>query len=342
MFTLVSPDQSTVPFPEKDGEVPCRFGYPVFQKSGVVDLLGNGNDLALEATAEHYSAQWGPEVAFLDFIERNPKALQFMPSGRLGWPGLFDRIRERSRDRLTLVFDAGCGYGGIFSRLFADRVPEHLGYLGADIHLALSAIKRPAGVPLSIARFVRWDISRPLPVVQQFDYVICRNALMHTPDPPRTLRSLAARLKRGGTIAVSVYARKPLLREIVDDGLRARIVPLATPEALALARQFTSLARDLQASSGKIVISDDLPFFGIKRGEYGIHEFLYDNIIKCWHNPTFGEKYSDIVNFDWYHPPYAYRFMRDEIVGWFEELGLRVTVAESIPAQHYIEAVKKA
>jgi SAM-dependent methyltransferase len=339
MFILVSPDMSTVPLPANDGEIPCRFGYPVFQKDGVADLLGSG-DLPIQATAKHYTEQWGPEIAFCDFIEQNPAALQSMPSGQLGWPRLFARLRERACDQATVVFDAGCGYGGIFRELFAQPVPKHLAYLGADIHRALSFIKRPSEVPLSIARFVRWDISEPLPFTQLFDCVICRNALMHTLNPAKTLRSLVVRLAPAGTIAVSVYARKPLLREVVDDALRARIIPLAADDALTLARQFTRLGRDLQASDGKIIICQDLPFLGIRRGEYSVHDFLYNHVIKCWYNAAFGEKYSDVVNFDWYHPPYAYRYTRDEIVKLFEELGLRINEVQSIPAQHYIEATK--
>lgn len=339
MFNLSLPDGTTIPLPERDGVISTAFGFAQTQAGGVADLLGPGG-IPRNTTADHYTEQWGPDINFLQFIKANPQALQHMPSGQMGWPALFKRIREDAMRRTVLVYDAACGYGGIFAQLFADPVPTGLHYIGADIHGSLATIERPSAVPLSRARFVRWDISRPLPIAERFDYVICRNALMHTPDPARTLDSLRARLTGGGCIAVSVYARKPLLREIIDDALRDRIVPMPQNEAFALANQFTKLGRDLRASLGKIVIEQDLPFFGIKAGSYDIQTFIYENIIKCWYNDVFGERYSDVVNFDWYHPPYAYRFTLDEITGLFERGNLKVVTTHSTPAQHYVEAVR--
>jgi SAM-dependent methyltransferase len=339
MFNLRLPDGSTVPMPATDGVISTAYGYSQRQKDGVANLLDDGNEMP-NTTAEHYTQQWGPGISFLQFIKTNPQALSHMPSGQLGWPDLLSRIRSEANKRDILVYDAACGYGGLFSQLFAEPAPQRLRYLGADIHNSLATIERPANLPLATARFVRWDISRPLPVAELFDYVICRNALMHTPDPPKTLGNLVDRLAPNGTIAVSVYARKPLLREIIDDALRERIIPLPPAEAITLANQFTLLGRDLRKSPGRIVIQHDLPFFGIKAGEYDIQTFIYNHIIKCWYNDVFGEYYSDVVNFDWYHPPYAYRYTHDEICSLFLDLGLKITKTNSTAAQHYVEAVK--
>jgi SAM-dependent methyltransferase len=341
MFHLNLPDHSTVPLPDEDAEISIGPGHSVRQKNGVVDLMDAETETRNQ-TSDHYTEQWGEGVGFLSFIEANPHALAHMPSGQLGWPDLLKRIRVESETRDILVYDAACGYGGIFSQLFAEPPPLRLRYLGADIHKSLSSIKRPNGLPLSKARFIRWDISKPLPIAEKFDYVICRNALMHTPDPKETLRSLIGSLAPGGVIAVSVYARKALLREIIDDALRERITKLPTSEALALARQFTLLGRDLRNSPARITINQDLPFLGIKAGEYPVQAFIYDHIVKCWYNDLFGEKYSDIVNFDWYHPPHAYRFDRSEILALFEQFKLRVVRTDSISAQHYLEATRIA
>jgi SAM-dependent methyltransferase len=337
MFKIVLPSRSTIPLLDQDGKVSEDFGYPVFQKDGVVDLLGR-DDTAAELTARHYDLQWNREIDFLSFLKGNPEALRYMPSGQLGWPELIGRIRAQAKDRPILVYDAACGYGGLFTELFAAPIPEGLAYLGADIHANLADIKRPDGVSQAKARFVRWDISKPLPIAEKFDYVICRNALMHTADPKATLRSLAESLAPRGNIAVSVYARKALLREMLDDALRERITKMSSNDAFALAHQFSCLGRDLQQSLGSIVIKEDLPFFGMRAGQYGIQEFVYQYILKCWYNQIFGEKYSDVVNFDWYHPPHAHRFTKDEILDLFGELGLHVVREDSMPAQHYVEA----
>jgi SAM-dependent methyltransferase len=338
-FNLVCADNSTVPLPEKDGEILAKFGYAIRQKNGIADLLPDG-DKMMDRTADHYSEQWGEKIDFLSFIKANPDALQHMPSGQLGWPDLLTRIRMESEANEVFVYDAACGYGGIFTQLFAAPLPCHLRYLGVDIHKSMSNIERPPGVPLSAARFVRWDISKPLPIAEKFEYVVCRNALMHTAHPKETLRSILASLIPGGTIAVSVYARKALLREIVDDNLRQSITALPKDEALKLARQFTLLGRDLQESHGLILIKQDLPFLGIKAGSYQIQGFIYDHIIKCWYNNMFGEKYSDIVNFDWYHPPYAYRFSESEAIDLFSSLNVKIVRTCTIPSQHFIEATK--
>ena len=340
MFSLLLPNNSTLPLPEEDGEISREFGYRTYQKNGVADLLGEDHNV--DGTAHHYSQQWGPGIAFLEFIKANPEALRHMPSGQLGWPDLIARIRGELSEHEVLVYDAACGYGGLFSQLTAEPRSPYLHYLGADIHCELATIARPIDVKLSAARFVRWDISKPLPIAERFDFVVCRNALMHTPIPSVTLRSVAAALKVGGTIAVSVYARKALLRELLDDALRERIVPLPSQEAFVLARQFALLGRDLRDSGGQIVVKQDLPFFGIKAGDYDIHSFIYDHIVKCWYNDIFGEKYSDVVNFDWYHPPFAYRFTQDEVLALFSKAELQVTKASSSTAQHYVEAIKIA
>lgn len=290
-----------------------------------------------DATASHYAKQWGRESGFADFIRRSPELTCFMPAKQLGWQKLFERIRREASDKETSVYDAGCGFGLIFQDLFAAPIPARLSYLGADIHGRLDEIDNPH----SRARFVHRDISEPLPANEQFDFVICRAAIHHTPDPRATFRNLVKALKPGGTIAISAYAKKAPMREAVDDALRSTITKLSPDEAMSLAKQFSALGRDLQGSQGEIVIASDLPFLGIKAGRYGIQEFIYDHLIKCWFNREYGD-HSDIVNFDWYHPPYAYRYEPKDIEAWFAEEKLEIAYSTSTKAQHYFEGSAKA
>jgi len=284
-------------------------------------------------TAAHYSKQWGEETGYTDFIRNAPNAATHTLARQLGWPDLFDRIRADASQRETMVYDAACGFGLIHRDLFAEPKPRHLAYVGADIHDRLSSIENPD----PSARFVNFDISAPLPTPDRFDYVICRAALHHTPVPERTLRSFVSVLKPSGTVAISVYTKKSPMREASDEAFRSAITPLPPDEAFRLVRQFSKLGRDLQASEGSIVIADDLPALGIRAGHYSIQEFVYDHFLKCWFNEKFGEKWSDIVNFDWYHPPYAYRYSFDEIVDMSRRCGLEVVRCESNKAQHYLE-----
>ena len=235
---------------------------------------------------------------------------------------------------------SACGYGGIFTELFAPPYPEHLTYLGADIHRSLATIPRPPQVPADRYGFIRQDIEQPVPVREGFDYVICRSAVHHTRSPRATFASLVGALRPGGTIAISAYARKAPMREAVDDGLRARAIALPVEPAWEAARQIAKLGADLQSSPGEIVITEDLPWLGITAGHYTIQSFIYDYFMKCWYNSEFGEKNSTLVNFDWYHPPYAFRYELAELLDWFAEEGLTVTHRRSVTAQHYLEGIK--
>jgi SAM-dependent methyltransferase len=314
----------------------CHFASPA---PGVIDLLSDTR--GADQTSEHYSLQWGPDVDFASFYRTHPEALSAMTSKQMGWPNLIDRVRARAGLEELWLFDAACGYGGLLMDLFAPPAPVGLHYVGADIHGALSAIMRPGGTGPERALLVRWDISTPLPTHQMFDVIVCRAAIHHTRDPRATFQGLVSRLAPGGTIAITAYARKSPMREAVDDALRTRIVPMASRDALDLARQFTLLGRDLQVSEGTIEITQDLPFLGIKAGRFKIQEFIYDYFMKCWFNQSFGERYSDIVNFDWYHPAHAYRYEPLEIARWFAEHDLELVETISTKAQHYFEGRRK-
>ena len=106
----------------------------------VIDLTNGIDD---GRTVEHYSHQWGAAVGFQEFARCN--------SGRDGIDarpsiGLVRPVRTYTRARLrdpTRVYDAACGFGGIMDELFRDPVPEHLLYVGADIHGALGEIRLP-------------------------------------------------------------------------------------------------------------------------------------------------------------------------------------------------------
>jgi len=287
-------------------------------------------------TADHYTKQWGPGLNFQDFMENNPQAALAMPNRQLGWEEFFTEIRACAADKPTSVYDAACGHGDVARRLFEEPEPMHLHYVGADIHRSLSNIRAS-----SRANFVNWDISNPLPDShEKFNYVICRAALHHTPNPKKTYQSLVTTLKPGGKIAISVYTKKAPMREVLDDYFRSQIVPMDNETAFALVSQFSKLGHDLQESDGTITITEDLPFLGIKSGKYTIQEFIYDHFMKCWHNGKFSKDHCDLVNFDWYHPEYAYRYTLEQTMSFALECNLDIVSTKSIQAQHFLEARK--
>ncbi len=334
MFTILD-DGREIPFPTRDGELRLPSGRIIVVENGVTDFMPR----KFSQTAAHYGEQWGPSINYPEFARNNPDAMKITLGRQLGWYDLFDRIREESCRHIVTVYDAACGFGAIADALFRDPVPAGLQYLGADIHDALKANKKPKGVDPERIRIIRWDISDPLPIAQKFDYVLCRAALHHTPDPARSFAALVQSLKVGGTLAISTYAIKARVREIVDDALRNDIHKMPNAQALTVINEFTRLARDIQKTAAKITIESDLKYLGIPKGSYNVHAFIYDFLMKNWYNESFGERYSDVVNFDWYHPAYAYRYSIDELKAWFRTAGLTITGAASVTAQHYLEGV---
>jgi SAM-dependent methyltransferase len=275
-------------------------------------------------------------MGFLAFVQGNPRAKSVMPSAKLGWDRLFAEIRSLASAGTVSVYDAACGFGGIANELVNDTTCHNLRYLGVDIHAQLETILQRIPQLSVCGLLMQHDISSPPPIDERFDYVLCRASLHHTPHPPQSFAALCSMLKPGGKIAVSLYRKKGPCREAIDDALRAVVSGMSSDEAFDVCRQFTEFGKALQAVQEKVSVPQDLPLLGINKGEYGVHELFYWYFLKCFYNNEFGDKYSTLVNFDWYHPPFAYRYTREEVESWFEQNRIRVIETQSIDAQHYL------
>jgi SAM-dependent methyltransferase len=300
-------------------------------------------DTASQAhTADHYSLQWGGELGFLKFIQDQQGAKQVMPAARLGWDRLFAEIRDRAATAEVAVYDAACGFGGLANELITPETAPSLSYVGADVHGSLAGILDRVPAARQCALLMRWDIGRVLPVAGQFDYVLCRAALHHTPDPRQTFRALTTVLKPGGEVAISVYRRKGPCREASDDALRAAVGALTPEQAFTASAQFTVLGKALQAVSEPVTIPEDLPLLGISAGTYPVQALIYAHFLKCFYNPIFGDTYSTLVNYDWYHPQYASRHEIDDVHSWFAENAIDVIESTSIDVQHYVRGRRRS
>jgi SAM-dependent methyltransferase len=312
----------------------CLFGAK--GKRDYIDFIGGEGD----ATAVHYSLQWGPKLGFLEFIQNRPQAKEVMAAARLGWNRLFKEIKKRAKSEVIYLYDAACGFGGIANEIIDDATIRNLVYVGADIHNSLQIIPERIKAFDQCGLLLRWDIVNPLPILEKFDYVLCRAALHHTPDPPRTFTTLCSSLKRGGILAISVYNKKSICREAADDALRSKIAKMPPEEAFAASREFTILGKVLQEIQEEIVIPEDLPLLGIRKGSCKVQTLIYDHFLKCFYNSEFGEQHSTLVNFDWYHPPFAHRFTLEEVKAWFTANGIEVGETLSTHFQHYITGKK--
>ena len=101
------------------------------------------------------------------------------------------------------VLDAGCGAGR-----FLDAA-SHSGanLVGIDISNAIDAAKANLEGRDNV-HFVQASIYE-LPFAEgTFDFCYCIGVIQHTPDPPRSLRSIAQMIKTNGKIAVTIYERR--------------------------------------------------------------------------------------------------------------------------------------
>lgn len=102
------------------------------------------------------------------------------------------------------VLDAGCGAGRF---LDAAAVPG-ANVVGVDISSAIDAAKENLAGRDKV-HFVQASIYE-LPFRDgTFDRCYSLGVIQHTPDTARSLRSIAAMVKPGGEIAVTIYPRKP-------------------------------------------------------------------------------------------------------------------------------------
>ena len=146
----------------------------------------------------------------------------------------------------------------------------------------------------------------------------------HTPDAAAAVRSLARLLAPGGVLAFYVYKHKAPLREYADDYLREHTTKMSVVECMDFSAAMSELGRKLSDLGATITLERDIPLLGIPAGEHDVQRLVYWYFLKCFWNDDFSPNLNDLVNFDWYHPPYASRHTEDEVRGWCDELGLAI------------------
>lgn len=217
-----------------------------------------------------------------------------------------------------LVLDAGCG-SGVDTSMFADA-----GATVVAVDLSGSATKAVydrLGAHPNV-HVVQGDLLRPPLRESAFDYVSADQVLHHTPDTREAFLAVGRRLKPGGRIAIYVYNRKGPIREFADDFIREHATKMSVEECWELCRQLTLLGKALTEVRAEVDVPEDVPLLGIKAGREDVQRFLYWNVLKCFWNEEWDFELNVVVNFDWYHPHFAYRHTPEEVRGWFAEAGL--------------------
>jgi ubiquinone/menaquinone biosynthesis C-methylase UbiE len=212
--------------------------------------------------------------------------------------------------RKSVVLDAGCGLG-YKAKWFADLSPSSI-VLGMDysdsVYLAAERYKSTNNLV-----FVKGDIADTRIADNAVDYVSCDQVIMHTEKPEDTFRELVRILKPDCDLAVYVYAKKALPRELLDQHFRTKSKYISHEEMMEFSKQLTELGEKL--SSLKVSIdAPDIPLLGIKGGRIDIQRFIYWNFIKCFWNEELGHATSVATNYDWYSPSNAKRYSEEEFM----------------------------
>jgi hypothetical protein len=102
----------------------------------------------------------------------------------------------------------------------------------------------------------------------------------------------------------------------------------------------TGLAKALAGLHATVEVPDDVPLLGIKAGTYDVQRLIYWHFAKLFWSDDLGFEGSQHVNFDWYHPRFAYRHTEDEVRGWCDDLRLSIVHFNVQESGFTVRAVK--
>ena len=219
------------------------------------------------------------------------------------------------------VIDAGTGPGIQAARLATVTEAQ---VVGLDLSESVVRARRAFTPDRSNLHYIQGDILNPPLRRGSFDLVVADQVLHHTPDCYRAFRSMAELVKPGGQFATYIYKIKPLLREIADEEVRKLTTKLSVDECMEFSEQVTELGRELSRLNATVTLEQGIPLLGLEPGEHDVQRLIYWTFFKCFWNEDLGEGVSNLVNFDWYRPPYASRHTEEELLGWCRDADLEV------------------
>jgi SAM-dependent methyltransferase len=298
-----------------EGSLRCEHGHEWPVRESVPRMVPDENDQ--QETLESFTAKWADITH--DEVRQRYRQQHAWYVERFGFGdehGLRDFLADKQ-----LVLDAGTGTGGDAAR-FAELAP-HSVVVGLDLSGAIDVAQREFG-DLPNVHFAQADLMRPPVRRAQFDFVSSDQVIHHTPDARRAFATLAERLRPGGHLAVYVYKVKAPLRELADDWIRKRSTRMRPDECMEFARDITELGRALSRAAATVRLERGVPLLGIAPGDHDVQRLIYWSFLKCFWNDDFSENLNTLVNFDWYHPPYASRHTEDELSGWCHDCGLSI------------------
>lgn len=285
-----------------------------FLKNGIPDFVNQLNDPNQIQVKKTFGYKWN-RTDFgqnKEFFDKNIKSVYLEMLG----------LEESDLDIFVnkIVLDVGVGSGSS-ARLWGINAKE---FHGIDISDAVYRAPNSLKLENDSTFFAQADLNYlPFPD-ESFDVIVSNGVLHHTKSTKTALENILKKLKNGGLCLFYVYKKKSPLHEYSDDYIRSLISDLSPEVAWKSLEPLTKFAKEISEQKITIKISEDLDLLGIKSGEYDLQRFLYQFFFKCFWNEKWGFEDSNMVNFDWYYPKYAWRQTEEEIKHWCEELNLKI------------------
>lgn len=326
----------------EEGALACTIAshwYPILE--GVPRfLIGEFRDDYSEFADRHGLP---PDTLARTGLTQNPDAAQTRGSFSSKWDwfpgfGIGDPVREGFWDTWTAsklglegpeqlyafvagkarMLDVGCGVGQKLRMMATHSTGQVFGF---DLSTAaVHAYRNTKDLPnVTVAQA---DVFHPPFRPDQFDFVISDGVLHHTPDTRKAFHSIVPLAAPGGTVAIHVYKRMGPLREFADEHLRAQMTRMMPQECWEACKPITRLGQALTRLNVEVTIPEDIPALAWRAGTYDLQRFLYYEVLKCFWNDAFTFEENNQGVFDHYHPAFAHKHTKDEVVGWFEEAGL--------------------
>jgi len=233
-------------------------------------------------------------------------------------------------EQQSIVIDAGCGLG-YKSKWFADLSPKTL-VIGMDYSDA-AFVAAEKYRHTSNLTFVYGDIADTKIKDDAISFISCDQVIHHTEDPQKTMVELARILQKGKELAVYVYAKKALPRELLDEHFREFTKDISKKDMWEMSEQLTELGKRLSELDVSINVPS-IPLLGISGGEMDIQRFIYWNFLKCFWNEELGMETSISTNFDWFAPSNAQRYSSEEFIEMVRNAGLMARDFHSEEACH--------